>query len=289
MDWKTTLEEILAERRQQLGEPPSIDDFIALRAGELSGDRRRRLLEHASLDPEVGRELFDVLRFPEQSGDESPAADEDVLEGRWQALRERLVAAGDLPEDAPPPTVFPSAGPHVSGPAIPAVGAAPARWPLAAMFILGVAATLTVGRLRDPGIDSTAETRIAAPRINLAIVELLPVGDDPSAVRGGAEVVTVDASAGGLVLALAVPELAPDPGPFALELTRGDGTTSTVGGLSPGAGGVFMLDLPSGELAHGLYRLWLSDRDGRLVARFEVEVELARSEHLPGTQSLKGP
>ncbi len=270
MDWKATLEEILAERRQRLGERPSIDDFIALRAGELSDDRRQRLLEHASVDPEVGRELFDVLGFPELAGDDRP--DENGVDQRWQALRERLVAAGDLPAVAPEEGKwgwFPRRG-------------TTAALPLAAMFILGVAATLTVGRLRDPGVDLGAEARV-----NLAIVELLPAGEGPSGVRGGAEVVTVDASTGGLVLALAVPAPAPDRGPYSLELARDGGTTSTVGGLSPGAGGVFMLDLPSGELTAGFYRLRLSDRDGQLVARFELE--LARSEHLPGTQSLKGP
>ncbi len=252
MDWKATLEEILAERRQELGEPPSIDDFVALRADELSDDDRRQLLEHASVDPEVARELFDVLRFPEPSGDESPA-DEDGVGERWQVLRERLVAEGDLPAES--------------------ASRSWVQWlPLAAMFLLGVAASLLVGRLRDPG----APEATAAPRINLAIVELLPVGDDVSGLRGAPEVVTVTPDAGGLVFALAVPDLAPSPdrGPFTLELTRGDGTTATVAGLKPGIGGVFMLDLPRGDLADGVHELRLSDRDGQSVARFQLEVEV---------------
>ncbi len=257
MDWKTTLEEILAERRQELGEPPSIDDFIALRAGELSDDDRRRLLEYAAVDPEVSRELFDVLRFPEPSGDESRTDEEGVGE-RWQALRRRLEAEGDLPAKPKAPT-------------------RPRRitWlPLAAMFLLGIASALIVGRQRDSGDPGAT----GSARVNLAIVELLPVGDDASGVRGAAEVITVAPDGGGLVLALAVPELAPSPdrGPFRLELTRGDGTTSTVGGLSPGIGGVFLLDLPRGELAAGRYELQLRDGEGRPVARFELEVELRR-------------
>ncbi len=263
MDWKATLEEILAERRQKLGEPPSTDDFIALRANELSDDERRQLLEHASVDPEVARELFDVLRRPggaqaqrrpEASGDESPA-DEDGVGERWQAFRERLVAEGDLPvKDAVP---------------------APSRvgWlPLAAMFLLGIAASLLVGRLRDSGVPEPT----AAPRVNLTIVELLPMSDDPSGVRGAAEVVTMTAEAGGLVLALAVPELTPSArrGPFTLELTRGDGTTATVGALNPGIGGVFMLDLPREDLTAGLHQLRLLDREGQQVARFQLDVEL---------------
>ncbi len=259
MDWKATLEEILAERRQELAESPSIDDFIALRAGELSDDERRRLLEHAAVDPEVGRELFDVLRFP---SDDSPVPDEEGVGERWQALRERLVEEGDLPAKD----------------AAPAPASRRPRWlPLAAMFLLGVAASLIVGRLRDPG-GSGAGTPSTTPRINLSIVELLPMGDDASSVRGAPEVATVAADAGGLVVALAVPELAPSPdrGPYVLELTRGDGTTSTVGGLVPGIGGVFMLDLPREDLTSGLHQLRLLDRGGGQVARFQLEVELRR-------------
>ncbi len=211
MDWKATLEEILVERRQELGEPPSADAFVALRAGELSDDERRRLLEHASVDPEVARELFDVLRFPEPGDDEDPALDEQGVGERWQALRERLIREGDLPanDEAPVP------------------GPRRVAWlPLAAMFLLGVAASLLVGRLRGPDVPDT----IDAPRINLAIVELLPVSDDVSGLRGAPELATVAADAGGLVLALAVPQLAPSPprGPFRLELARGDGPTPTV-------------------------------------------------------------
>lgn len=267
MDWKATLEEILAERRQKLGGVPSIDDFIALRAGELSEDDRRQLLEHASVDPEVARELFDVLGFPESSDDES-TAEEDGVGERWQALRQRLVAEGDLP-------VKDSASSAPSRP-VPREGAMPAPsrpgWlPLAAMFFLGVGASLLVGRLRDTGAPETA-----APRINLAIVELLPVGDASSGLRGAPEVVTVTGDAGGLVLALAVPDLAPSAGrgSFSLQITRGDGTTATVDGLAPGIGGVFMLDLPRKDLAAGVHELRLSDRDGQPVARFQLEVEL---------------
>ncbi len=255
MDWKATLEEILAERRQRLGEPPSIDELVALRAGELSEDDHRRLLEHAAVDREVARELFDVLRFPERAGDEDPGLDEQGVGRRWQALRARLVAEGDLPAND-------ERSASVARPSR-------AAWlPLAAMFLLGIAATLGVGRWRDAGPGP------AGARVNLPIVELLPAGDD-AGVRGSAEVATLAEDADGLVLALAVPELAsPGRGPYRLEVVRGDGTTSTVGGLHPGVGGVFVLDLPRRDLSDGLHELRLRDGDGQPVARFRLEVEL---------------
>lgn len=256
MDWKATLEEILAERRQQLGEAPSFDDLIALRAGELSDDDRRRLLEQAAVDPEVARELFDVLRFPRLSGDEDPTPDEDGVGERWQALRDRLVAEGDLPDAAP---------------AVAARGR-PAWWALAAMFLLGLAAALVVGRWRESGASGPA----VEARINLPIVELLPVGDDDAGLRGSVEVATVAADAGGLVLTLAVPDLVPSPdrGAYVLEITRGDGTTTTLAGLVPGIGGVFVLDVPREDLTDGVHDLRLRDADRQQVARFHLEVEL---------------
>lgn len=255
MDWKATLEEILAERRQRLGERPSADDFIALRAGELADDERERLLEYAAVDPEVGQELFDVLRFPELS-DDDPALSEDGLDEagvdeRWRALRDRLPMP--LPVSVPMPV------------------SRRYRWlPLAAMFLLGVGAALLFDQGRDP-------------RVNLEIVELLPLSEEPGTARGGdAEGVSVGANTGGLVLTLAVPEVVSTPGlsssegPYTLELTRGDGTTTTLSGLSPGLGGVFVLDLPREDLTDGLHELRLKDADGKRVARFRLEVELRR-------------
>ena len=104
------------------------------------------------------------------------------------------------------------------------------------------------------------------------------MSDDVTGVRGGVEMATVAADAGGLVLALAVPDLAPSPDgrSYVLELTRGDGTSSTIEGLTPGIGGVFVLVVPREDWTDGVHELRLSDADGQLVGRFELEVELRR-------------
>lgn len=282
MDWQATLEEILAERRQRFGARPSEDDLIALRAGALPEDDRQRLLEQAAVDPEVARALFDMLRFPEPAGDEDAPSDEAGVGQRWQALRDRLVTEGDLraaetalPVPASMPTATQPGTPAPSAAGEPVVMPRRSTWlPLAAMFILGLGAAFLVARFRDPGtLGPTAE-----PRINLPIVELLPIGDDGGAVRGSAEVVAVPADAEGLVLALAVPDLprAEHREPYTLELDRGDGTTSTLQGLIPGIGGVFVLDLPRGAWTAGRNQLRLRDSQGTLVARFSLEVALQR-------------
>src|SRR5689334_11763870 len=109
MDWKATLAEIIAERRKELGERPSLDEMIALRVGELSADERERLLERAAWDPEVARELLDVIRFPDLGHGETPPEDDADQDRSWQVMRAKLRSEGLLPEvsaapaPAPPP------------------------------------------------------------------------------------------------------------------------------------------------------------------------------------------
>jgi len=104
MDWKATLADAMAERRRELGERPSTEELIALRAGELSDDERERLIEHAAWDPDVARELFDLLRFPAlPDGEAEVSAAGPAQDRSWQALRARLRSEGVLPESAAPP------------------------------------------------------------------------------------------------------------------------------------------------------------------------------------------
>ncbi len=266
MDWKAILEELLAERRRALPTPPSVDDCIALRAGTLSEEEREHLLERAAVDPEVARLLFDTLRFPETPDAEEHPPEEDGVGQRWQLLRQRLLAQGDLPagnEAAPAP--MPIAMPKP-----------PWRrwWPLAATFLLGVAAPLLLSRWRTPA--ELAAT--VAPRINLPIIELVALASPEEGRRGTDEQTTVNATADGLVLALAVPELDPGahPGPYSLRIAWDGGTALTLDGLLPGLGGLFVLDLPASALHDGHHQLLLHDREGQEVARFELEVRLQR-------------
>ncbi len=268
MDWKATLDEILAERAEQLGDRPTTDDFIALRAGELTEEERQRVLEHAAVDREVAQELFETLAFPEPA-DEDDREDEAGLGRRWAALRDRMTAEGDLPAVESPEE-------HRA-----------TRWlPLAATFVLGAGVALLVGQVFDPAgpqVDTTPDGggAVAEARLNLPIVPLLPIDDQaggPRIGQRGSEAVLVPAAADGVVLSLAVPELVPAeaPGPYRLELSREDGTRSSFEGLEPGVGSVFVLALPREALADGVQELVLRARDGRRVARFELEVELAR-------------
>ncbi len=263
MNWEATVEEILVERRQRFGKRPSTDEMIALRAGELSDEERQRLLEHASVDPDVARDLLDLLRFPEMPAGEEPPDEGEGLDDRWQALRKRLVTEGYLPEDDPAPTPVP----------VPVPIGTRILLPLAASFLIGVAAALAFAQFRALGGGTGAP---ADPQINMPIVELLPVADEGPVMRGG-EIAIVPGSASGLVLTLAVPGLAPTVGPggYGLVVTSGEGeTVFWAQGLIPVEGSVFVLVLPRHRLADGAHVLLLSDGHGQPVGRFRLEVEL---------------
>lgn len=264
MDWKATLAEIMAERRQELGERPSTDEMIALRAGELSEEERERLLERASWDPEVARELFDLIRFPELPDGEAAPANDLGLDQRWQALRARLLSEGILPGTQQPP-------PEASPP--PERARNRAWFPMAASFAAGVALTFAIGELRSPSRPGSPRETV---KINLPIVELLALSDTATDVRRGGELTVVPARIEGIVLTLSAPGLALGSGPYALEIRRGRQEVFRSKDLVPGEGGVFVLLLPRDRLAKGAHELLLRDGSGKLVASFRLEVEVAR-------------
>ncbi len=257
MDWKATLEEILAERRQQLGESPSTLELIALRAGEVSDDERRRLLELAATDPEVAHELLGVLRFPETVDDDADRlADVDDREGvdeRWQTLRDRMIAEGDLPTAAAAQPVA-SSKPH-SG------------WlQLAAALAICVGAGLVGFSLRPPN------TPVA--QANPQIIELQAIAADAPVRRGAGERANLDPDTGGVVLTLDVLESLPEDGRYRLVILHGNNPVATVDDLAPGRGSLLTLTVPRASWREGLHELRLLDADGKTVARFQLEVEL---------------
>ncbi len=263
MDWKTTLAEIIGERRQALGERPSTDQMIALHAGELSAAERERLLERAAWDPGVASELFDLMRFPDPADRQAPFENDAGLDRRWQAMRTRLQAEGILP------------GVQVAAEPSPQPRRSFARaWlPITASFAAGVALALAVGQMRPHAVPGSPR---GAVEINLPIVELLALSDTATDVMRGGERTVVPAATRGIVLTLAAPGVTLDSGPYDLEIRRGHTEVFRSQGLMPGEGGVFVLFLPRDHLAEGPHQLLVRDRAGKTVASFRLEVELDR-------------
>ncbi len=266
MDWKATLAEIVSDRQRQLGERPSMEQMFALRAGELSEAERDRLLERAAWDPEVARELFDLMCFPDlpRGGKAKEAVGNDAgLDQRWQALRARLRSEGILPEM--PSRAAPSPEPQ---------RVRVWRWlPMAASFAAGLALAITIGVLRPAAHPESPGQGV---KLNLPVVELVAPSDTGPDARRGGGLTAVPPNAGGIVLTLAAPGLALSSGPYDLEIRRGRQEVFRSHDLVPGEGGVFVLLLPRERLADGAHEIILRDASGRTVASFRLDVKLVQ-------------
>ena len=191
-----------------------------------------------------------------------PAGEPD-LGRRWQAMRARLLSEGILPEIQAKSELARE----------PQRARARIWLRMAAAFASGVALTFAIGTLHSPaGLGSLRE----AVRINLPIIELLPLSKTATDVRRGGELTILPDSTDGIVLTLAAPGLAPDSGLYELEIRRGRQEVFRSKDLVPGEGGVFVLLLPRNRVEEGTHELLLRDSSGKLVASFRLEVELER-------------
>lgn len=262
MDWKAALAQIVAEHQERPEERPSREEMLAFRAGELSKEERNRLVEYACWNPQVARELFDLLRSPLPEDDKPPGRDPDQ-DRRWRAMRERLMSEGILRVNA--------------------ASEATARrdWDrvrrslhLAASFTAGAALALGLSGLLSRARPGPAPALLPA---NLPIVELVALSDAGGGQRRGLGATIVPAGADGIVLTMAVPGLPSEPAParYDLEILHGRERILRRPGLEPGEGGVIVLLLPRDRLRDGEYRLLLRNCNGRTVATFRLELEVA--------------
>ena len=254
-EWETTLSQVLKERRETLGDAPSLETMLALREGTLKPQERAQLLERAAVDPVVARQLFGILMFPRL---ESSSSEEDLTEERldelFEAFRERTgmaqapVALSRLPS---PPQQPP--------------GHAPQWLPLAAAFFLGVSLTL-FGQWLLP-VPSSQEAPQVKP--NLSIVELEPTTS--SSLRGSS-MAQVAEGIEGLVVVLALPE-APASERYVLKIQDQDSEVLwSTSDLRTGTGGLFVLSLPLQEFPEGIYRLTLVGESPDDKATYFLEI-----------------
>jgi hypothetical protein len=90
-DWQTVNEQLMAENRRRLGEPPTDDEILAYTRGELSVEEEERMREHLVCHPELLRAL--AVQFPAEGaapGDPDSITDEE-WPAHWAALQKRMV------------------------------------------------------------------------------------------------------------------------------------------------------------------------------------------------------
>jgi anti-sigma factor RsiW len=257
-DFDRALEAIVAEKREQLGEPPTPEELLAYLDGELDDAARQVIEAKIAVYPDAARALADLASFPDVEpapGTVEPT-DEEIA-ATWQALRQRL---GETRPAAPPPRVL----------------AAPSRprrlpaWKLAAAAAL-VLAAWTAGFLM--GRSASAPQPEAA--VNVVIAELSPL---ETAIRSSPAAVELPARSEELVLVLGLAADA-DEGPFAdyrAEIVDASGGRLwSRQGLRPTPLGTFHLAFRRGALAPGTYQIHLYGQEGErntLLATYGLQL-----------------
>jgi hypothetical protein len=89
-DWQAVQQEMTAEERRKLGEPPTADEMLAYTRGELSGETAGRVRAWLACNPDLARALMQP--FPE---DDAKPGDPDFLSQEelakhWASLQHRI-------------------------------------------------------------------------------------------------------------------------------------------------------------------------------------------------------
>jgi hypothetical protein len=92
-DWQMAYDEVIAEGRHRLGEPPTAEEVLAYLRGELSAAAASRVREFLVYYPELVDALEAPFPFPYQgeSGDADFLSDEEVARD-WAALQARVAS-----------------------------------------------------------------------------------------------------------------------------------------------------------------------------------------------------
>jgi hypothetical protein len=246
-DFDRALEAIVAEKREQLGEPPTPEELLAYLDGELDDAARQVIEAKIAVYPDAARALADLASFPDVEpapGTVEPT-DEEIA-ATWHVLRHRL---GDTQPVSPPlPISIPSATPVSRPRRLPA-------WRLAAAAAIVLAAGWAAGFLM--GRSVSAPQPEAA--VNVAIAELAPLED---ANRSSPESVEMPARSEELVLVLGLADEGNFPD-YGAEIVDAAGAKLwSRQGLRPTSLGTFHLAFRRGALAPGTYQIHLYGQDG---------------------------
>lgn len=243
----SVLETIMAAKREELGEPPTPEELLAYRDGELDPAARRSVEARLAVYPDAARALADLAAFPGvEPAPGTPELSDDEIEARWQALRQKL---GPSPGERPSSSVReePSRKEHQA----PFRGEASPALKLAAVAILALGVGILAGRWTRPEPPDAS--------VNVAIRELAPV--EEAGVRAVSEVELPDASEE-LVLVLGTPAGRDFPD-YEAEILDAEGVLVWSGaGLRPAELGTFHLAFRRGALPPGVYQIQISGREG---------------------------
>jgi len=253
-DLKAAVRDLAQATESGLSAHPSHDELHAYAANALDAAEQDRIEDHLSVCRECARTVLDLAALPEEEPeevDEEPMP-ESARAAAWERLRRAAAPTPPAPfqrRAAPVPAFLPVA--------------------LAATLVLALGLGWRVIRLGE-------EVRqLSAPRSDVYVTDLLPVGSGRPRERGEADVVSPPAWASRVVLILDFPGRASHP-EYAVELARAGGPPIwSRRGLRPGPEGTFTLEVPRQWLPPGDYEIRLTGLRGAAteeVARYELRV-----------------
>jgi hypothetical protein len=244
------IRELAAAAEGGLGEHPGLEELLDFVSDDLAEAERERMAEHLALCRACARTALELAGDP---GLEL-AADGETLTGRelaaeWERFRALLAPASP------------------ARPVRRAAARSRIAWALAAGLLLAV-----VGLGWQMSRLDREVRRLAAPRGDLVVADLLPVAARERAADGAGEEVLVPAWAERVVLLLALA----DPGAAAdyrAEITGAGAGGRRVQGIRRDPDGTLALDLPARMLRPGAYRIRLFAAGGtQPIAEYALRV-----------------
>lgn len=203
-DWEAAHQDLLAEGRRRLGDPPTDDELLAFSRGELQEEEASRIRELLCYYPELARALAMPFPSPEEIRPGDPDfLPNEVLEQDWAVIEARLA-------EEPPVPALVAATPskRLRWFDLSALLPSPLwRWRLSTAAALGLASVLGLLALQAWTDMERLTRELAEPRLNPEHRLLLPDG-----ARGAEETpMTLPAEAESFLLSLAVADHPPYP------------------------------------------------------------------------------
>jgi len=248
-DWKAVHEQMLADERRKLGDPPTFDEVLAYTRGELPAEEEERVRALLVAYPELALAVTEP--FPDEDPADRELVSDEELASRWKALQERV---GSAPAQEEGGRVLTFSG----------------GWLAAA------AATLVFGGLFVNEHRNVRELRARADAPRIVNVQTLR----SSAVRGGGSTrLTLQEQRGGFVFAIpkaGLPPKAMEHRNFTIKLRDQSGKWLWESEILAAPETTFHIGIGSEYLPAGQYEIVLYGRDGQRqewLSSYVVNVE----------------
>src|SRR5688500_16910631 len=89
-DWQAVHQEMTAEERRKLGEPPTTEEMLAYSHGELSAENVERVKAWLVCNPDMARALMEPFPSDDAKPGDADFLSEEELSKRWASLQQSI-------------------------------------------------------------------------------------------------------------------------------------------------------------------------------------------------------